>query len=183
MASCSGSEDRKIRWKKSFILHPSMSVPQSKGLERIYLVCVGIEWNFNIFSYASCVFHESFISMSDGQCSGGGNTCWRRSAYPGSLVDVASFVSVLNSLDITANWWKCWSVRAFWTVDFSLNVCHFYFELMKWFLPQDLSFPILELLGSFKLNYFAFCDEHESVGKWKKTVDYQQRLKVPFEVF
>jgi hypothetical protein len=63
----SGSDDRKIRWSKFFILHPSMSGAHSREHDRIYLVSVGIEWYFTIFSNTSVVSHRSFISISDDQ--------------------------------------------------------------------------------------------------------------------
>ena len=34
----------------------------------MYLVSVGIEWNFTILSNASGVSHDSFISISEGHC-------------------------------------------------------------------------------------------------------------------
>jgi hypothetical protein len=46
----SGSDDRKMRWSKFFILHPSMSGAYSRENDRIYLVSVGIEWYFTIIS-------------------------------------------------------------------------------------------------------------------------------------
>ena len=58
-----------MRWNKSFILHPSMSVSQSKGLERIYLVSVGIEWNFKSFQMhlACSINHLSQCQMTSVQ--------------------------------------------------------------------------------------------------------------------
>ncbi len=50
-------------WNKSFILHPSMSVAQSKGLERIYLVSACMELNFGMFCNSSCLFHILFCLL------------------------------------------------------------------------------------------------------------------------
>jgi len=56
-SSLCGSDDRKMRWNKSFILQSSLSGATSRGFERIYLVSAGIKWNLNILSNA-CIWKQ-----------------------------------------------------------------------------------------------------------------------------
>jgi hypothetical protein len=51
-----------------------MSGAHSREHDRIYLVSSGIEWNFTILSNACGVSHDSFISISEGQCCGKSST-------------------------------------------------------------------------------------------------------------
>ena len=176
-----------------------MSGALSRERDRIYFVRAGIEWYFMILSSACCVSHDSFISISEGQCCvesdpiccgqsysslGGGNNCLSGSKWAGSFVGFELFVNTLAALDISPCWWKYSALRTMWAVDNSCwgLMCLFSTSnsLIDCFDSTILPiFPVGTSLRAWSRNSVSY-DGSDSVGIWKTAIVSPRKLGAPF---